>query len=355
MKKIIGLINAAEIEMSPYVKTYMETLDSIHANYVVVEWRRDLQPIEASNNRCPFNYSTPIRSNKIAKFWGYWKFARFVESIIREKKISFLVVFDYQLAFFLKACLVRDFNQSYIIDVRDYNSVFPYIKGGMKDLDRHMYARVISSMGYKEWLHSVHNEILCHNVSETFLALFNNSVSNVNFSQRSILTIGSLRTYQQDAQIVKALTRYGYSFTFAGYGPESELYEKLSQSNNSVTYIGRYQKNEEIKIAQQFSFINIFLADNMCYNTAMSNRFYLSIISGIPMIVNSQNIQSKYVSKYYLGVVADSIDDIQLRITEFVQNFDFERYRQGRTAMLEIIKDDILIFKRLIKTITNGD
>lgn len=49
----------------------------------------------------------------------------------------------------------------------------------------------------------------------------------------------------------------------------------------------------------------------------MSNRFYLSVTHGKPMIVNSKCTQADFVKKYNLGVIIDENDNIAEKIKDY--------------------------------------
>jgi len=348
----IALINAAEVEMSPYIRTYMEILDKCYVNYTVIEWRRDLPPLKDRSHIISFNYHSPIKKSRFLKIKDYWRFARFIKKVAHRNSFSKLIIFDYQTAFFLSRWLKKYYTKKYILDIRDYNSIMPYIKRSIQEIDNHLFARVISSPYYNEWLNPVANEVVCHNTTLQDLSFANySSFFPIKDDKITILTLGNLRTYSIDVKIVNIFSsQNNIRFLFAGKGKESHLYENLAKSNSMVEYSGKYDKAEEMQIAKRATFINIFLEDNISYNTAFSNRFYLSVICGIPMIVNSQNAQSKFVKKYNLGIVASSIDELPDQLNHYISAFDCDRYNKGRKDMIDLIKRDISNFNQLIES-----
>lgn len=345
----IALINPAELEMSPYLRTYMEYLDQLHVDYDLIEWRRDLSRTDKRDNIISFNYPSTISKKVIFKLFDYWKYARFVEKAVKKNKYDRLVIFEYQAVLFLKRFLLRNYKNRYIIDVRDFSNILKYIQGIITPVDLNAYARVISSPGYTEWTVPVKNEIVCHNTTIRRLDMAQTIVETPFKNPLVILTNGILRTFSMDSKVVEAFKGTGVVFRFSGKGKDSELYKALEQSQDNVEYTGYYEREDEISLAQSASFINIFLADCDNYNTAMSNRFYLSLIAGVPMIVNSQNVQSKFVNEYHLGVVASSPEEIPLRITDYIEQFNIDEYNQGRKKMIQKIRKDIEDFDSLLK------
>lgn len=349
----IALINAAELEMSPYIRTYMESLDLIGGDYDVIEWRRDLSFCEPGNHIIPFNYHSSISKKPVSKLVDYWRFSRFAKKTIRKNKYDRLIIFEYQTALFLRPFILKEYNGRYLLDIRDYSGRYKYIRRFIKGVDECAFARVVSSHGYKEWTFPVNREVVCHNTTLERMDNLNDIKDNPFHNQIIVLTNGVLRTYEMDKKVVDAFSGTNVFFRFSGKGKDSELYQQLANNNSRVEYTGYYKREDELSIARSASFINIFLEDTPCYNTAMSNRFYLSIMAGVPMIVNSQNIQANYVSKYNLGIVADSPSDIPSKMRDYISKFNIEEYNKGRKDVAYGIKMDLLEFQSLIREFAN--
>lgn len=349
----IALIIAAELEMSPYLRTYMEAFGKIGIDYDIIEWRRDFSKRRGCDSIISFEYSAPIARKVYKKIFDYFRFARFTKSVIQKNKYDKLVVVGYQTTLFLRRFLLNNYSGHYILDIRDYSKIFKFIKCFVKKVDRKAYARVISSIGYKEWLTKTDKDVICHNVTIDRLNKAKDILSPPFKYPLTILTNGALRTYYIDKRIVDAFDGFNVFFRFSGKGKDSILYKQLADSSPNVEYTGYYNRDDEVKLATQSSFINVFLEDCTLYNTAMSNRFYLSLITGIPMIVNSQNVQSSYVSRYYLGVVADTPESIPRKMKEYIDGFDISRYNEGRREVISMIMKDMRLFQSLIMDFTS--
>jgi hypothetical protein len=74
----------------------------------------------------------------------------------------------------------------------------------------------------------------------------------------------------------------------------------------------------------------------------MTNRFYLAISNNVPVIVNENSTQGPYVSKYKLGITINSFDDVNLKVTKYLNDIKREDFLKGRDLFLfEINKDQI--------------
>lgn len=80
---------------------------------------------------------------------------------------------------------------------------------------------------------------------------------------------------------------------------------------SNVTFYGRYLKKDEPKYLHGVSLINILKEDDINSMMLMSNRLYLSLVHGIPMIVNKDCEQGRLAGQCNLGVVVDKSLDVK--------------------------------------------
>lgn len=357
----IALINAAEIENSPYLNMYTELFSRCDFNdYDIIEWRRDIL-LESSTlkNIISFNYPSSISKNRIFKIIDYYKYSRFVINTIQKNKYDKLIIFDFQIAIYLKDFLIKNYKNKYIIDVRDYNSIFSIFRNSISKLSRSCFFRVLSSRGYYEWLKPIENDLLTHNTTREKLNVFV-TLNTFNLSIKSdklirILTIGSLRNFQHDKKLITALNgNSNICFIYAGRGCDVEIIKEHKKNNNRIIYLGPYNKKDEDSFVYDADFINITLPNNLSFNTAMSNRFYLSLILGVPMIVNKYSIQAYYVNKYNLGIVIDEYDNVSNQLNEYIEKFNLELFDKNRKELIQIISEELCDFEcKILEMIKN--
>ena len=346
----VALINSAEIEFSPYIDIYIDIFNQVSdVNLYVIEWRRSISSAYSGDfkNVISYHRKSSLKCFKIFKLFDYIRFSNFVRDVVKKAKIDKLVVVDYVIAFFLKD-LLKKYSTNYLIDIRDYYSVTKYIKRSIKLIDERAYGRIISSKGFDIWLNPIKREVVCHNTS--LLRLNKTYPSHSFFNKKiSILTIGQLSYYETDSKLIESLSdKDNIEFNFNGLGIDSEKFKNLSKTNPKVHYFGKYKKQDEEEIALKSDFINITLCNKLSKNTAMANRFYLSVICGVPMIVNNYSIQAEYVKKYHLGIILDSYQNIGKQIDDYILIYNSDIYTIGRKSMLRLIENDFIGFKNLI-------
>ena len=127
-----------------------------------------------------------------------------------------------------------------------------------------------------------------------------------------ILTIGAIRDFSSNIEVTKAIANQdGFTLRFVGRGQGTV--EKLQAycdevKASNVSFIGGYNKPEEAGYVKTSTFMNIFYPRIITHDTALSNRFYNSLIYRKPMIVTKDTIQGDYAEKYNVGVATTGID-----------------------------------------------
>lgn len=349
----IAIIIPNIIDSTPYVKNFTDVFDRIGAEYEFICWNRnELKMVsKEKEKKYVFNHPGPESNSLCRKIYDYWLFSRFVIKCLSNTQYDYLTVHTIVCGFFLNNFLKNNFEGRYVFDIRDYSPITPFINKQIEKLIRNSSFSVISSNGYKKWLPQKYDYILGHNVRKK---LIENTINNQRdddilplYDEIRILTIGQIRDFESNSRIIDSFgNKNKIKLIFAGSGLEKEKLEKFSKERYSNIYFtGRYQKNQEKKIVENSDFINIVLPSSSLFRTQMSNRFYLSLVSRKPMIVNSESIQARFVKKYKLGIVVNSTDDIYDKLTEYIREFDKNVFDNGCEEMIANIFQDINNFE----------
>ena len=349
----ILLILGAMPENSPYVNYYQKFFDSKGISYDICAWNRYDSSIVKGNNI--FTYTKTSGSSSIKKIIHFLQYRKFILNHIRYHEYDRIIVFTIAQALLISNPIIKKYKNRFIIDIRDYSPLLQIdiIKRKfLRNLLSASYANVISSPGFKNWLPADFFYVTSHNAKS-------NSLKDVNqdkiicTKKIKILTIGALRDPDSNIRLVHSLGNdTHFLMQFSGKGNAMSNIKDYVDSNgvNNVIITGKYNKEEEEDLIVDSDMINILLPHNMMSDYLMSNRFYHSVIHGKPMIVNSGCTQSYYASKYNLGVIINDDDDIAEKILEYWNKFDLKQYNKGRSAFMEIVKNDIVKF---IETLEN--
>lgn len=348
------LILPASPSSSPYIKYYTSVLDNNKIEYDICCWDRKNEVNSSYNNYFVFKN---VENKSYFKLFNFLNFRRFILRILKKNKYDCVIVFTIQLSVFLSNFLLRNFKKKYILDIRDYSPVLKvsFFKSIFEKLLKHSAFNCISSPGFKSWL-PVGEYVISHNIAGFN---FSNQTKNKLFFKNpviNILTIGILRDMDANSKLIKNLVNKSkYRMQFSGDGPATKLIEEFVKTNkiSNVITTGRYNKSDEIDIVNSADLINILLPWNLNSRTCMANRFYLSVMCRVPMIVDANTTQSEFVEKYFLGVVVSPKENIEKKISEYIENFNPEIYKQGCESFINLVKSDIHIFENKIINILN--
>lgn len=354
----ILLILGAMPEDSPYVKNYTNFFDSAGISYDICAWNRYQHQYIKRDNL--YVYATKGRSGSLKKLFDYLKYKKYILKHINSYKYDRVVVFTIAPAFILEKILTVNYKHRYILDIRDYSSLLKsgYVRKKLEIILSMSYANVISSPGFRSWLPHDFKYIISHNTTSDELYHIHRESVRQNMNKIKILTIGALRDSKSNIELIKSLGDNSHFFMqFTGKGSASPIiqeYINLHKLNN-VIVTGQYNKADEDSIVKEFDMINILLPHNMVSDYLMSNRFYLSVVHGKPMIVNNNCTQAYFVKKYNLGVIVAENDDIAKKINEYWEHFDLYKYNKGREDFFSIVKCDTLQFNKMLEKFTQSE
>ena len=354
--KKIGIIIPANIWFAPYLNIYTNLFQEISIDYDIISWNRD-----GTEDKTGTTYSPEyINSGLLKKIRQRLNFYKFTKKIIRKNKYDRLVVFGSFSSIFLLRLLIFNYKRRYIIDIRDLSvEQNLFSKFLFKVVINNSYANVISSRGFIKHLPKCSNYFISHNFDKSTIQDALNkkcNVSNIITPPIHILTIGGIRDYISNLEIIKKLANNSdYQLSFVGKGYASPRLKDYVDANNinNVSFRGYYEKQDEYKYINECHLLNIYYPKTRLHSSAMSNRFYHSLVYCKPMIVTNNSIQGDLTIKYKLGITIDNCKDIDNKIKHYLNNFDTSTYLKNRKELLTIFYNDYLNFEKMLLKFTN--
>ncbi len=276
----IALVLPVSIWYAPYVRIYTKILDELHTDYSIISWNR-----EGDDKPEGFQYNEPCAKGHGSAGWkAYRCYIKFIKKTIKELGFERIIIFGPQMTCLLSSYLLTHFRGRYMIDYRDLSIEQ---KAGFKQLFALMLkfsqANVISSPGFKRCLPK-RDYYLSHNFDiDAVKAAFEEKVEGAfnAWKEIEVLTIGAIRDYSSNIEVVKALANQeGIKVSFVGKGGAADQIAEYCKKEgiNNVTFTGFYQKSEEAGYVKNATFMNIFYPRVITHDTALSNRFYNSLI-----------------------------------------------------------------------------
>lgn len=352
----IGVVCAANIISSPYVKYYTDILDELNINYDILIWNK--LNIEENDYQSIISYNKRFdnKSSKIKKILGYYSYSRFVINNIKKNKYDKLILLTAQSGVLIYRYLEKNYLNNYILDIRDYANAKYYMKILTK-LVKNSYMTSISSNGFLKWLPKSKKYIKSHNTSSAYI---NNFVDEVGFKDMPIKvsTIGQIRDYESNKNVIDIFkNNKSFEMNFIGKGSSENDLKLYCDSNNiqNVEFKGRYKKEEEKYHYIHSDLINICVGHVAEETGVLANRLYNAVIYGKPIIIERGSYMSKLVENYNLGVSINIKEpDILQVISKYIANFNPIEFNRGRREFLKNVKKDMNKFENSVKLFINS-
>lgn len=338
----IALMCPSNMLYMPYVKSYEQLLIEQNIDYDIFNWDR-FHMEQISENT--------FRDKKIGHqrgFRDYLKYKKFLEKRLDSSDYDKIIVFGIQLSYFLKQVLAK-YKKNYIIDIRDHNKILRFFN--LRNLIEYSAFTVISSPGYKEWLPESNKYVINHNTQISSLNELK-EISSFNMEEICISNIGALNEMEINVRFIDSLkNRQNFKLNFHGEGIINNNIISYIESNRitNVFVTGRYHKKDEEKLYKNSDLVNILLTNEGINNkTALPNRLYNAIIYGKPLITFEGIYTSELVSKYNLGIVINSLVDMDQKIIDYFKHLDFNEFSMGRKEFItKVIYDNALFVNKL--------
>lgn len=334
---------------APHLKIYTNILDSCGISYDVISWDR-------SNNfkKSEFTFSHPssYHQSMLKSLCAYVKFAKFIKNIINKYKYDKLIVISPQVALFIPFFLKHNYKKKYIFDYRDLSieQKKPF-KPLLKMVLSNSFANVISSPGFKQYLPKGFDYILSHNFDIKLVQdTLSKHISKYDESVIKVLTIGAIR-YDANYEVIDSLGNVeGVELSFVGKGGASPVFENYCKNKGfeNILFKGFYNKEDEGNIIKEHTCINIFYPNWPSHVTALSNRFYNSLIFKRPMIVTKGGTQGLYAEKYGVGLAVDNCEGLAEKIEAYIKDLDFDAYAERCNSLLKEFEKDYEKFLALV-------
>jgi hypothetical protein len=350
----IALLLPANLYFCPYAKIYTKILDKAKIDYDIIFWDKDgLNETGglAFKKKCKNKY------NPLIKLILYIQYIFFLRNTIERNKYNKLIVFGPQIGVLLYFFLNKRYRSKFIFDYRDL-SIEQIFKKTFVKLLFISNLNIISSPGFLKYLPKQFNYILSHNFDiDTVKKALSKTIRLSTPEKINILTIGGIRDYEANLSIIKALSnKENFYINFVGKGGASVLLKKIVKKKKikNVSFHGFYKKEKEGEFISECTFLNIFYPKIISHSTALSNRFYNALIFKKPMIVTTQSIQGYYVEKYNLGLSLDDCNNLDVKLKEYLIQFDYDSFCDRCNALLNIFIKDYILFEKSVLDFVNS-
>lgn len=341
----IVIIISGNISKAPYLAYYTNFLKNYPVSYDIIYWDR-----LGIDEGWPLCFKEPSSEGKgyLKRFLNYISYRNYIIGILKKNKYDKIIIVTIALGVMLFKYLKNYYPQNYIFDIRDYSITSRLLKLKFRNLIKNSYASFISSRDFRKWLPKGFHFEIVHNIPITInnIKIFEIQ-KKIPFSDhqklKKITTIGTLRDFNSNRHLMLSLkNQNNFILSFVGAGPAYyplRAYATKEKISN-VFFFGAYKNDEEAKLIADADFLNILTNNDLNSRTLTTNRFYLSVFYGIPMLVYEDTYQGKLCNDYNLGCVIKRNENIADKLREYIVCFESQIYNKGRKKFIELVIRD---------------
>lgn len=333
----IGLLLPANVFFCPYATIFSNLLEKWGVDYDIICWdktNRDEVADYVYHKRILGNSST------LKKLYYYYQYTCFIKKCIKDVRYDKLIVFGPQIGIFLYPFLNCYYKNQFVLDYRDLSieQRFKRVYGKLLQISG---LNTISSPAFRKCLPKGFKYVISHNINDSLTreALKKEMLVNEK-SKITVLTIGAIRDLEQNIELMNSLAfNTKFQIQFVGKSDLSDFIKDYAEEHKicNASFVGFYKKEEESSYVDRCTFLNIYYPRKLSHDTAISNRFYNSLIYCKPMIVTKDTIQGDLVEKYGVGIAIANCEGLADKLIEYQRTFNLGTYMEGRNALLKLI------------------
>lgn len=337
----IAIVGDSSSLFMPYVYNYKNILEDKNADFIIISW--DRLKVEQDNK---YTYKDTKKKHR-KNYFDYVRYCNFVKKVLADAQYDKLVICGIPLAYFLKRCLIYNYKQRYILDIRDYHKLIKFAPMGA--LINNSSFTVLSSPNFRRWLPDSDKYIINHNTRINGLDKLKNSRSFPNKSKVRIAYIGAIRDYQININFIDSIKNNGWiDLYFHGEGDINEDIQKYLKHNGikNVYLTGLYSREDEANLYLNSDMVNLLIPSHSVNDkTLLTNRLYNALIFGKPILTFHDTYTAQIVEDYGLGLIIDSFTGVEGKIAGYIKGFNKKRYDVGRSSFLKGVIEENKYFQ----------
>lgn len=325
---MVGIICFNNIRLCPYLNYYKKIFDDAQIKYDVYYFDRNkLQEVDKENY---FKIKWFSSQSNFSKVFNFYYFYLHMSKILKMKNYDLIVVLTTMPSIILSKILLCKYKKRYIVDVRDYthenNRKFYNIE---EKVFANSYLNIISSEGYKQFLPKLCTYLICHNFNYS-LQDMPVIVDNKRKVTNKIIIgyIGNI-AYLQQCKALISLVVNDSRFCFYFWGSDSTgcIEDVIRNTQNErIKYFGAYNPSEKGSIISSCNLMfNCYGNDSLLVKTAISNKFYDSLIYMVPLLTSPNTYMSDMCGGYSFDMDFDSCDDLN-ELYQWYISFDWKGF-----------------------------
>lgn len=360
------LLGFGKIAYMPYMNFYLDTLKDENMQFELIYWDRDGK----------LDAEIPKRISKTHKFEAHLeeqlpfkrklkyfaKYRKFALKILRQNTYDRIIVLHTTPGLTLLDYLVRKYKGRYLLDFRDVSYEYiPIYRKLVGILSKKSAVTFVSSNAFRKFLPTEEKVFTIHNYLEDSL---NHKMIRKDYPrERKVIRVsywGLVRQVNINKKIINALgndSRFElhYYGRMQQDGREMEKYANEKVYKN-VFFHGAYMPKNRYDFACNTDIIHNIYDCGHTTGNAMGNKYYDSIIFGIPQICTKGSHMGNVIADKKVGVVISPDDDqIADKLWEYYQQIDWTEFEINcKKALEDVLKEQQITKNKLEEFVSKG-
>lgn len=286
----VAILSIMNIKHMSMISIYTDILDKngIEYDLIYVDKYNEVEPNTAATAH-RYNIKLNKSDRKLIKLLKYYKFRKYARGILYKNKYDLIIVWRTETAILFWDILLKKFRNNFVLNIRDYfyENFFP-IKIIQKLIINNSKFTTISSTKFLKFLPTSKKYCFVNSLNPI---IYNEVKNKKNYFVKAnpikLCFIGYVRFFEEDKRLLLSL-KNDNRFVVQYFGAGSDILKMFAEQNNiyNVEFKSSFNPSETLDLLNDSSIINnLYGNKNIALDTAISIKYYYSIILKLPILV----------------------------------------------------------------------
>ena len=349
------IVTYDEYRNMPYIKNYVDQINTERDHYDIVLWNRSGQDKEPEYG---IVFHAKAGASKLGKLLPFLRWRRFVCRLLKRGKYDRLIVITTLPAVLLADRLLKEYRFRFWLDVRDYTyEGFAFYKRLVGHLSKNAAGVSISSAAFQSFLPDDAKLYLTNNLTN---AAFEKEHCSLDVDSTSIVIgyVGGIQYFEQNKELLRQLHGSRYLLKYVGkLHPGCDLREYCrNRGIDNVEFQPAFYNVEKPRIYEHIDIINsVYGADSPIVRLALPNKLYDCALFKIPILVSRGTYLAKLVDDYSLGLAVDlKTEKVDECLDRYLRAFDKDKFERGCRAFLKMAREEDIEYRAAVTRFCAG-
>ncbi|MDT2830947.1 hypothetical protein P7H62_04410 [Vagococcus carniphilus] len=338
----ICILSASNIRHMSLISLYTSVLDKNNIAYDIVYMDKyGIDELISAENKHKVYIPIDRDWGKLKKITQYLKFRKKAKTII-SNNYDFIIVWGTHTAFLFFDFLLIRYRKKYCLNIRDYfGESRKLIYFLHKKLIKSASFSTISSEGFLSFLpeHTYQN---IHSLNETLNSM-QCDFHRIRKEQPVVITfIGYVRFFENDKKLIDELGNDDrFILKFIGEGSQYLKVYVESKKINNVICIDSFSVENTAKYLEDTDVINnLYGKNNIALDTAVSIKFYYSLMKKIPILTFKDTFISNLSEELEIAIAIDGIEGSADKIFKKYQSMNSQAIAENCDRYLKQVRQE---------------